>query len=514
MSLNPEDLVESLGRHVALGHAQRDACFLRQVALALSAQGAPLPQAADLAGSGWADLVSLYRYAANEDMALPGLRLARARTVLEPLPLGADVLIVHDLSPLDYSRHNAKTDRRPIGDGGGRGYEYASCLAVDPHSDRVLGIVHDTVIHAGGPDDRDAMDYDYQPLFAGFSPEEKQRLAENHGHQMAVHVRGLDPLLAPYRAVHVADREFDDLFILHAATQGRHRFVIRSKANRNVQVPVCPWLPAEALAPKQAGHPCPTGWVYAHLARLVQAVPLTRYKVLPLDKDGRVARAGSAIARIAHLAIGACRVRLYRPATRNQRSFPLPDPIEVHLVVIRETAPPAGIAPLLWVLFTNLPVDSPDQLAWVGHLYELRWTTEPFYRLLKSGYRIEREKLDSAGKIARLLVVLTTAALVVLHLKADLGLPVEGHLNDDGYRQVKQALREPNNPQIPLPLRLFALVVRSGGWIGRRADPIGPTILMRGLLQLLAILDALDRYGPLLDEAHRNPDAIRRMLCV
>jgi hypothetical protein len=37
---------------------------------------------------------------------------------------------------------------------------------------------------------------------------------------------------------------------------------------------------------------------------------------------------------------------------------------------------------------------------------------------------------------------------------------------------------------------------------------------MRGLLQVLAILDAFVRCGPLLEEAQQNPDIIRRMFCV
>ncbi|MBM4034838.1 MAG: hypothetical protein FJ291_24100 [Planctomycetes bacterium] len=50
---------------------------------------------------------------------------------------------------------HAKRDRRPIGDHGGNGYEYASCLAVDPHASTVLGVVHDTLISSNGPDDRE-----------------------------------------------------------------------------------------------------------------------------------------------------------------------------------------------------------------------------------------------------------------------------------------------------------------------------------------------------------------------
>lgn len=514
MNLSPDDLLETLRRYTALGHAKRDASFLRQVELALSAQGAPLPQAAGMAGSGTADLVSLYRFAGNEEITLADLRAARARTVLAPRPLGADLLVVHDLTQLDYSRHNSKHDRRPIGDHGGNGYEYASCLAVDPHTSTVLGVLHDTLINADGPDDRGAMDYDYEPLFASFSPKEKKRLAENHRHQMAVHVRGLAPLLAPYRPVHVADREFDDLFLLLGCTQSQALFVIRSLGSRNVQVRCYPWLPPEALTPKQAGHACPPGWLCANLARLVPAVPLAPYKALPLDKDGRIAHTTSAAVRTARLGIGTCRLRLYRQAKRNQRNFTIPEPIEVNLVVIRETDPPPGVRPLYWVLLTNLPVQTSDQLAWIGHLYELRWTTEPFYRLLKSGYRIQAERLDSAAKIARTLVVLTTAAMVLLRLKQEVQLPPEGRLNDGDYRRVKAAVREPNNPTLPLSLRIFALVLRYGGWIGRRSDPIGPTILMRGLLQVLAILDALHRWGPLLHEAQLNPDLIRRMFCV
>jgi len=218
--------------------------------------------------------------------------------------------------------------------------------------------------------------------------------------------------------------------------------------------------------------------------------------------------------RTAHLSIGACRLRLYRQAKRNQRNFTIPQPIEVNLVVIRETHPPPGVRPLCWVLLTNLPVETADHLAWVGHLYELRWNTEPFYRLLKSGYRIQAERLDSADKIARTLVVVTTAAMVLLRLKKEVALPPEGRLNDDDYRRLKAAVREPNNPTLPLSLRLFALVLRYGGWIGRRSDPIGPTILMRGLLQVLAILDAFQRWGPLLHEAQLNPELIRSTFCV
>jgi hypothetical protein len=272
--LPDDDLVELVKRHVDLGHATREASFLRQIDLALGAPGAPLPQAASHGESNTAQLMALYRYARNREIALSDIRRARALAVADRVPLGAEVMVVHDPTQLDYSSQPSKKDRRPIGDHRGMGYEYISCIAIDPHSEEVLGVVHDTVINAEGPDDADVMDYDYEPLFADFDHEEQQRLRENHRHQMAVHMRGLAPLLPGRRVIDVADREFDDIFLLHNAREIQRSFVIRSLANRNVHVPGAPWIPAEALTAKQAGHRCEEGWACVHLARFVDAVPL------------------------------------------------------------------------------------------------------------------------------------------------------------------------------------------------------------------------------------------------
>lgn len=508
-----DDLIEAFGRHLDLGHARRNEAVVRQLARALSAPGAPHTQAASRGDSNWAETMALYRYAHNPQIALADLRKARALAVADRVPDEGEVLIVHDPTQLDYSSHPSKKDRRPIGDHQGMGYEYVSCIAIDPVSEELLGVVHDTVISAAGPDDADAMDYDYEPLFADFGPADQQRLRENHRHQMAVHVRGIDALFPGRRIIHIGDREFDDVFVVQGAREVNHSFVLRGQPNRNVQVPAAPWVPDKALTRKQAGHRCQEGWVCVNLARLVAAVPLEPYKDLPLDSKGRVAFGGGA-SRVASLSIGSCRVRLYRRAKRNKRYFPLPEPIDVNLVVIRETSPPPGVAPLQWVLYTDLPVDTPEALRRVGRLYELRWKVEVYYRLLKSGHGIEKLRFTDAASIARTVFIHTLAAMAVVNLKCKLGLPEGGRLSDEDYERVRAALRGLANPKLPLALRLFALAVKYGGWLGRRQDPIGPTVLMRGMLQVLAMVDGLSRYGPLLTQAVAHPETIRSLFCV
>lgn len=513
MSLSREELLDLARQHTDLGHEKRNDCFVRQLELVLGSPGTSLPQAAGKGIGSMADLASFYRFVDNETIPLDSLRQIRAHTVLNTIPAGGDVMVVHDMSPLDFSQQNAKTDRRPIGNHQGMGYEYVCSAAIDPQTSTFLGVMHDTVINANGPDDTGSMDYDYEPLFEGFSPEEQQALRANHRHQMAVHINGLAPLLPNRHVIHVADREFDDLFVMDRCLETHTDFVIRSMANRNVQVPDADWIPPEARTSHQAGHPLQPGSICVNLERLVEAVPLQPYKDLPLDKRGRVTDPGRAV-RTAHLSIGTCSVCLYRSAKRNHRYFQPPRPLVLNMVVIREIDPPTGVAPLLWVLFTTLPVDTWEQLCYVGHLYELRWKIEDFFKLLKSGYRIERYRFFDAMKTAKLLVLLTMAAMTLFHLKEDLGLPSGGYLDDQSYQNLKHATHNLDNPDIDLHWRLLAFIAKSGGWLGRRNDPLGPIILMRGLLQFLAVFDTVLHHQFLILEALEHPDILRKLICV
>jgi hypothetical protein len=510
-----EDFIDLLRRNTNLGHAKRNDSFLRQVALVLSSPGAPVPQGAGGAakGSPSNDLISMYRFVDNDAVSLEDLRKTRAKAVLERVPEASELIIVHDVTLLDYSSHHSKADRRKIGNHRGKGYEYISCIAVDPAKDAILGVIHDTVVSDTGPDDADMMDYDYDSSFDYFSPAEKKRLRENHRHQMAVHVNGLSETLSNYKVIHVADREFDDIRVLDRCIENGCDFVVRSSANRNVQIPCYEWVPKEALTAKQQGHPVPEGYCCASIKLLLEHAPCLPYKKLPLDSRGRITDDRSAD-RYAQLSVGSFRARLYRSAMRNRKQHTTPRPVDVNVVIIREDNPPGGSKPILWVLFTSLSIDTPEQVERIGYTYELRWRIEQYFRLLKSGWGIERYRFDNAGKISRLLIILTIASMMIVDLKRELGLPSKGELNDQDYQRIKKAMLEPDNEDIDINLRLFAFIAKYGGWIGRRRDPIGPIVLMRGLLQVLAILDAYERFGPLIKEASENPHILRRLFCV
>jgi len=173
--------------------------------------------------------------------------------------------------------------------------------------------------------------------------------------------------------------------------------------------------------------------------------------------------------------------------------------VPVNLVVIRELDPPPGTDPLCWLLFTSLPVETPEQQAWIGTLYEQRWRIEEYFKLLKSdGFHIEQTHFANPMQVAKILVYYSLAAMALLTMKVELGLPPSGPLDANSYEKVRHAMRQPDDPDLDPLMRLFAMVVRCGGWRGRRTDPIGPRTLMRGMLQLMSTFALVNQFPDLI----------------
>src|SRR5712691_6122481 len=147
MNLTRESLLERVEHHTELGHAKRDAAFVRQVSLACSCPVTSLAQAAGQASnSPMADLMSLYRFVDNDKASLSQLREIRSAAVLESISAEEELLIVHDVTQWDYSRQTAKADRRLIGDHHGQVYEYFPCVEVVSASARLVVVVRDETV--------------------------------------------------------------------------------------------------------------------------------------------------------------------------------------------------------------------------------------------------------------------------------------------------------------------------------------------------------------------------------
>ena len=81
---------------------------------------------------------------------------------------------------------------------------------------------------------------------------------------------------------------------------------------------------------------------------------------------------------------------------------------EVHhrkLVHVRETTPPDGEKAVEWFLLTSIDVDSFETAIEVTGYYLQHWRVEDFFRVLKSGCRVEHLAFHTADRLQRTITI-------------------------------------------------------------------------------------------------------------
>ena len=125
---------------------------------------------------------------------------------------------------------------------------------------------------------------------------------------------------------------------------------------------------------------------------------------MPLVRTGRKIVIGSQ---------GGKRARKRRTATTELRigkvelqppkKRPGDGPLEAWLVRVLETEPPAGQDPLEWLLVSSEGGPTAEWAERIVGWYEARWGIEEYFRVLKSGARIEDRRLRQADSLEKCL---------------------------------------------------------------------------------------------------------------
>ena len=168
-----------------------------------------------------------------------------------------------------------------------------------------------------------------------------------------------------------------------------------------------------------------------------------------------------------------CEVR-YRevtlPATKSGG-----EPAVLRGVHVRETAPPAGEKGLEWHLLTSLEVSSCREAEAVVSRYRQRWKVEDFFRVLKSGCKVQDQLFRTAKRLQRAVAIQSVIAWRIMVLTL-LGREVPECSADVLFaREELDFLRAYAGQQgRPGPADLgsaVALVAHLGGYRGRKHDP-------------------------------------------
>jgi hypothetical protein len=181
----------------------------------------------------------------------------------------------------------------------------------------------------------------------------------------------------------------------------------------------------------------------------------------------------------------------------------------VNVVLCEETNPPDGCEPIRWLLVTNLPISTIDEVKKIISAYCTRWQIEIFFCTLKSGCRIEKRLFESLPRTLNAIGLYSIVAWRILYLThlgrecPDLCCEVVFHPSEwkSVYSVVHRAEKRKKRLLPKKPPRLnemIRMIASLGGYIHRpkqNSNP-GTKALWIGLQRAYSMSLAWDAFGP------------------
>lgn len=397
----------------------------------------------------WGQTKAAYRFLDNDKVTEDGLLAPHYQSTKERLKDKTVVLAVQDTTQIDFTSHPQTSGLGILSDPGHQGLFYHPTLLVSPGK-QPLGLAHHLVWERPRDDYGKRHRRRSRPIAAKESQKWLASLETTAQFQAE---------LPQVRLVSVADREADVFDFFVKAQELKVHLLVRAARNRGV--------------------PHPEKYLWDHL----EAVPVAGHLTIAVPR-----RPGKA-ARQARLAVRFGPVSLLPPKYR--RTDPLLKPLSLWAVYAKEEEPPPGEAAISWLLLTTIPVHSLDEAQEKLHWYTCRWQIEVFFKILKSGCRIEQRQLETAARLRRCLALYAVVAWRILYLTMESRrvphLSCEALLTPEEWQALCCFSQRTPKPPAEPPTLLAAtkMIAQLGGFLGRAGDGFpGPATLWQGMQRL------------------------------
>ena len=403
---------------------------------------------------GWSETQAAYRFFDNDRVEPHKLLEPHRRATAERIGEESVVLLVQDTTELDYSAHPAegvgllnKEQRQGL-------YDH-SHVAFTPER-LCLGVLDveffsRSIETLGRTEERKS-----NPI------ETKESFRWLKGYRLACELSAEVPRT---RIVSVADCEADiyDIF-LEAERHGTPAdFLIRAKIERS--------LPERN--PEVGPH------AYRKVRTDVAASPVVAERVLSLPSTPKRE------AREARLQIRAKRVCVKPPHVRGR------DPqVTLGIVLVQEVGASDDGTAIDWMLVTSLPIDSADDILRVVDYYAARWGIEIFFRVFKTGCRVEDIQLESVERLRNCLMLYKVIAWRVMYLtylsRECPNLPCTAVFAEIEWKPTWKIATKKEPPAKPPSINEFLKVLAQlGGYNARKNDaPPGPQHIWVGVRRM------------------------------
>lgn len=428
--------------------------------------GANPEASVNAACNAWKDTNGAYRFFRNpavspEAILKPHVDATKARMKEHPV-----VLVVQDTTELDFSSHPPK-DAQCLDKENRFGFYDHTHLAVTPER-LCLGVVGADLFARAPENLGKAKERKKLPI------EEKESHRWLRGYRLACDLARDCP---DTQIISVADSEADifDLFVEAEAHPAPVDFVIRAKENRCT--PEC--------------DPDSGPMTYLKVRDKVASSKRRGERIVDLPQTPKRS------ARQAKLAIRAIRVTVKPPQDRHR----LPN-VTFNVVLVEEVDGPQDGTDVSWLLMTTLPIKSFQDVLRVIDYYLARWTVELYFRVLKTGCRVEEIQLETTSRVANCLAfykIIAWRVLYVTYLNRQCpSLPCTAVFDDCEWKAVWRVTTKQELPKTPPKLSEFiSLLAQLGGYNNRPNEPPpGPQTIWTGIRRMTDFAIAWLTFGP------------------
>lgn len=400
-----------------------------------------------------AELEAAYRFFGNASVTPETILSGHYDSVRSRCQQESAILVLHDSTTINF-RGDGQRMARDAPMALQRFFAHAALVVADDGGRRPLGVAGLEIWHRG----------------------EEQFYEYGRWWRM---VQTTSTRLATADVVHVMDREADDYLLFHHLTENRHRFIVRTRVNNGR---------SRLLADGQ-------------LTRLDRALAsleaVVQRDVKLAERRKKSSKLRDQIhpprdSRVTTLNIAAVTVPIRRPKrhprqTAERRAMDLPPSIAINVVRVWEPSPPVGERPIEWVLFTNEPIDTAEQMQRVVDRYRARWTIEEYFKALKTGCALESRQLEDFDALANALAVFAPIACTLLDLRSESRRDPDAPTDLPSIQlQVLRAAGRVPLPARPTQREVLLAIAAMGGHIKYNGDP-GWLTLSRGYTDLLLL---------------------------
>ena len=420
-----------------LGDARRTARLIRLVDDLSAQPTGSIP----LACGGWPETKAAYRLLDNPAMEWREILEVHTTRTVERMVGQPVVLCLQDTTELDFTSRPGIAGLGRLSDEAQHGLYVHPTLAVTP-AGVALGVL-DAWMWARKPKDQ---------------PDVNESTRWIEGYEIVADLAETVPAI---RLVYVADREGDLRALMDAAARrgAPADWLIRSRHNRKTTTGEKLW------------------------ERLAQSTPLGEVEFTLSAAPDRPARL--------------VRQTLYHQAVTLPAHHGQPA-VTVTAILAREEQPPAGEKAIAWRLLTNRTADTLGDVVQLIDWYRKRWLIEIFFRIWKSGCRVEALQLGTLERLERALVVYLIIAWRILHLvtwgRNCPQLPCDVVFDAEEWQAAWMVAYRTKPPEIPPPLgQVVRLIAGFGGFLGRKQDGHpGPKAIWEGMQKVRAFALALE----------------------